>query len=90
MDLELKMWISRQFEFALYGSNEKFEHFFEQVLFRELCFDSVVIEKDASCQKKAKNKSLKEKCKIIRHIEKGMASKKACEKNRVPNNTIST
>ena len=37
--------------------------FFEQALFRELCFDSVVIEKDASCQKKAKNKSLQENAK---------------------------
>ena len=47
------MWVSRQFEFAVHGSYEKFELLFEWAALRELCFDSVVIDKDACCQKKA-------------------------------------
>ena len=35
------------------------------MVFKELCFDSMATEKDVCCGKKAKNKSLKEKCTII-------------------------
>ena len=44
----------------------------------------------STVKKKLTKESLKEKCKIIRHIEKGMANKGASEKFEVSKNTIST
>ena len=44
----------------------------------------------SAVKRKLANKSLKEKCEIIRHIERGMAYKEAYEKFAVPKNTIST
>ena len=58
--------------------------------FKEFCFDSMVVWRDVYCEKKANNKSLKNKCEIIGPVEKGMANKKASEKSGVPKNTIST
>ena len=36
--------------------------------FKELCFDSVIIEKDVYCEEKLTNKSLKEKSEIFCYI----------------------
>ena len=57
--------------------------------FTELCFDSLIIEKDVCCKRKPTSKSLKGKCAIICHIEKSMANKKTSERFAVPKNTIS-
>ena len=54
--------------------------------FKEFCFDSVVVWRDVCCEKKTNNKSLKNKCKIIGPVEKGMANK---EVSGMPKNTIS-
>ena len=43
----------------------------------ELWFDSVVIEKDVCCEKKANKQALKEKCKIIRHILEQFQTRRA-------------
>ena len=48
-------------EFNAHGSNEKHELFFEWTAFKELCFDSMVIEKDVCCEKKANKQILKRK-----------------------------
>ena len=58
--------------------------------FKEFCLDSVVVWRDVCCEKKTNNKSLKNKCKIIGPVEKGMASKEVSEKSGMPKNTIST
>ena len=44
----------------------------------------------STLKRKLTNKSLKEKCDIVHHIEKGMANKKPSEKPEVLKNTIST
>ena len=44
----------------------------------------------SAVRRNLKNKSLKEKCEIICHIEKGVANKEASEMYGVPKNTIST
>ena len=41
-------------------------------------------------KRKLTNKSLKEKCEIVNHMENGMTNKGASEKFGVPKNTIST
>ena len=43
-----------------------------------------------SVQRKLNTKTLKEKCDILSHIEKGMTNKEAADKFGVPKNTIST
>ena len=48
------------------------------------------MEKDVCCEKKSKKQILKEECKFIRPIEKGIASNEASEKFGVPKNAIST
>ena len=44
----------------------------------------------SAVKQKLKNSKLKQKCQIIRQIEKGMTSKEASEKFGVPKNAIST
>ena len=44
----------------------------------------------SAVKRKLNNVSLIQKCKIIRHIEKGMTNKAASEKFGIPKNTIST
>ena len=46
--------------------------------------------KMSSVKRKLTNKTLVQKCEIIRHIEKGMTNKEASERFGVPKNTIST
>ena len=46
-------WISQQFEFSAHSSNEKFELFLEWTAFKELFFNSMVIEKKVCRKKKA-------------------------------------
>ena len=43
-----------------------------------------------SVKRKLNTKTLKEKCDILSHIEKGMTDKEAADKFGVPKNTIST
>ena len=43
-----------------------------------------------SVKRKLNTKTLKEKCDILSHIEKGMTNKEAADKFGVPKNTIST
>ena len=44
----------------------------------------------SSVKRKLTNKTLVQKCEIIRHIEKGMTNREASERFGVPKNTIST
>ena len=44
----------------------------------------------SAVKRKLNNVSLIQKCKIIRHIEKGMTNKAASEKFGIPKNAIST
>ena len=46
--------------------------------------------KISSVKRKLTNKTLVQKCEIIRHIEKGMTNKEASKRFGVPKNTIST
>ena len=41
-------------------------------------------------KRKLNTKTLKEKCDILSHMEKGMTNKEAADKSGVPKNTIST
>ena len=50
----------------------------------------MVTEKDACCEKKLANESLKEKREIIHHIEKRMANKEVPKKFELPKNAIWT
>ena len=43
-----------------------------------------------SVKRKLNTETLKEKCDILSHIEKGMINKEAADKFNVPKNTIST
>ena len=46
-------------------------------------------KENSSVKRKLTNKTLVQKCEIIRHIEKGMTDKEASERFGVPKNTIS-
>ena len=49
-----------------------------------------VVKTKMSVKRKLDTKTLKEKCDILSHIEKGMTNKEAADKFGVPKNTIST
>ena len=49
-----------------------------------------VIKTKMSVKRKVNTKTLKEKCGILPHIEKGMTNKEAANKSGVPKNIIST
>ena len=49
-----------------------------------------VVKTKMFVKRKLHTKSLKEKCDILLHIEKGMTNKEAADKFGVPKNTIST
>ena len=49
-----------------------------------------VVKTKMSVKRKLNTKTLKEKCNILSHIEKGMTNKEATDKAGVPKNTIST
>ena len=49
-----------------------------------------VVKTKMSVKRKLNTKTLKEKCDILSHIEKGMTNKEAADKFGVPKNTIST
>ena len=49
-----------------------------------------VVKTKMSVKRKLNTKTLKEKCDILSHIEKGMTNKEAANKFGVPKNTIST
>ena len=57
---------------------------------KNLFFVLSVVKTKTSFKLKLNTKTLKEKCDILSHIEKGMTNKDAAEKIRVPENTIST
>ena len=49
-----------------------------------------VVKTKTSVKRKLNTKTLKEKCNILSHIEKGLTNKEAADKFGVPKNTIST
>ena len=49
-----------------------------------------IVKTKMSVKRKLNTKTLKEKCDILSHIEKGMTNKEAADKFGVPKNTIST
>ena len=49
-----------------------------------------VVKTKMSVKRKLNTKTLKEKCHILSHIEKGVTNKEAADKFGVPKNTIST
>ena len=49
-----------------------------------------VVKTKMSIKRRLNTKTLKEKCDILSHIEKGMTNKEAADKFGVPKNTIST
>ena len=51
---------------------------------------SNVVKTKMFVKRKLNTKTLKEKCDILSHIEKGMTNKEAADKFGVPKNTIST
>ena len=57
---------------------------------KNLFFVLSVVKTKMSVKRKLNTKTLKEKCDILSHIEKGMANKEAAHKFGVPKNTIST
>ena len=52
-ELYPRMWILHQFEFSVHGSDKKLQPFLESVAFKELCFNSVVLDKDVCCENEA-------------------------------------
>ena len=57
---------------------------------KNLLFVLSVVKTKMSVKCKLNTKTLKEKCDILSHIEKGMTNKEASDKFGVPKNTIST
>ena len=57
---------------------------------KNLFFVLSVVKTKMSVKRKLNTKTLKEKCDILSHIEKGMANKEAADKLCVPKNTVST
>ena len=57
---------------------------------KNLFFVLSVVKTKMSVKRKLNTKTLKERCDILSHIEKGMANKEAAHKFGVPKNTIST
>ena len=57
---------------------------------KKLFFTLSVVKTKMSVKLKLNMKTLKEKCDILSHIEKGMTNKEAADKFGVPKNTIST
>ena len=49
-----------------------------------------VVKTKMSIKRRLNTKTLKEKCDILLHIEKGMTNKEAADKSGVPKNAIST
>ena len=63
-------------------------------MFEKICIEGMLFfcerTKMSSVKRKLTNKTLVQKCEIIRHIEKGMTNKEASERFGAPKNTIST
>ena len=57
---------------------------------KNLLFVLSVVKRKMSVKRKLNTKTLKEKCDILSHIEKGMTNKEAADKFGVSKNTIST
>ena len=57
---------------------------------KNLLFVLNVVKTKMSVKRKLHTKTLKEKCEILSHIEKGMTNKGAADKFGVPKNTIAT
>ena len=57
---------------------------------KNLFFVLSVVKTKMSVKRKLNTKTLKEKCDILSHIEKGMTNKEAADNFDVPKNTIST
>ena len=57
---------------------------------KNMFFVLSVVKTKMSVKRKLNTKTLKEKCNILSHIEKGMTNKEATDKAGVPKNTIST
>ena len=57
---------------------------------KNLFFVLSVVKTKISVKRKLNTKTLKEKCDILSHIEKGMSNKEVADKFGVPTNTIST
>ena len=98
----LRMWIS-EFEtprgFRSVSYNVKFtvnwlqQAWFKWKIWTFLRINAIqrnLLRKRSAVETKLTNKSLKEKCKTIHHIEKGMTTKEVSKKFGVPKNTIWT
>ena len=57
---------------------------------KSLLFVLSVVKTKMSVKRKLNTKTLKGKCDILSHIEKGMTNKEAVDKVGVPKNNIST